>query len=137
MRSEVFRHVERELYLYKFYRAALTTVLWPSVSSSLGDTNTRVQHSAGEGATASMGSRRAEYRMKVEAIERGVALLTDQERQFYQFRYLTQLPYDVICREMHISKETACRIRRRVLSRFAVMLGLVWAEEEAAAVGEP
>jgi hypothetical protein len=130
---DYFRRVERELYLYPIYRDALELTLQPSIPSALGDTNTRVQHSVTDGTTAALGSKRAEYSMKVAAMERGEKLLDKQEQVFYHLRYRCKLPYEVIAREMYVSKETAWRIRRRVLARFAVMLGIVWEYEEVAA----
>jgi DNA-directed RNA polymerase specialized sigma subunit len=130
---DYYRRVERDLFLYPFYREALATTLQPSIPSALGDTNTRVQHSVTDGTTAALGSTRAEYGMKVAAIERGEALLDQQEQEFYHLRYRCKLPYKIISREMHVSEETAWRMRRRVLARFAVMLGIVWEYEEVAA----
>jgi DNA-directed RNA polymerase specialized sigma24 family protein len=132
---DYFRRVERDLFLYPFYREALATTLQPSIPSALGDTNTRVQHSVTDGTTAALGSKRAEYGMKVDAIERGEQLLMPEERMFFQLRYLQGLPFKVIQREMHIGEMTSYRLRHRVLSRFAIMLGIVWEAEQEAAAG--
>jgi ArpU family phage transcriptional regulator len=121
------RKVERILYSYPALLAAIEcdeVNLFPSVTANYGE-------GGGAGSitstTEKYGIMRAEKKLKVDAIARGLAALTYTERDLIQQKYFNPAqPKDAeVCEQINVGSTTYYKFKEQALHKMAIALNII------------
>ncbi len=135
--QDVFRHVEKELYSYRDYKALLYNLEEQaenmiSLPSAQGSENERVAGGRISDPTPlqalrihKLNDRRAKYaRFIVNAIDRFLEDITAEERKLVELKYFKQTHNNVgVALELNISERDFYRKRENLVESLAIRLG--------------
>jgi len=126
----VFKYVEHELYNYDNTKKMLQQYREAILESSPGQQEIKVQTGTGDPTAkkalqlvSSAFIARAEQ--TIQAIERSLAMLTEDHRKLFKLKYQDCLPWQEVIIELGVSERTYFRMRRELVITVAQQLGLI------------
>ncbi|MCM8900599.1 hypothetical protein KVG29_05070 [Caldicoprobacter algeriensis] len=128
--QRVFRYVEHELYNYDNTKQMLEQYKESILESSPGLQEVAVQSGPGD-PTAKKALQLvssafiAHAEQTIQAIERSLAMLTEDHRKLFKLKYQDCLPWQEVMIELGVSERTYFRMRRELVITVAQQLGLI------------
>lgn len=136
--NHVFRYVERELYLYRVYKASVEELKWDLediMNRSRQFSVDPIPSNRGQSDTVSLTIVQAaiienkiqQKLTRIRKIEAGLQILTDEEREIVETKYFSNvdLTNEQIIAQLNINRNRFYKLRYGIVYKFAMVFGVL------------